>query len=241
MSRALPLAGALSVIAGCGQILGANFDDLTLAHDGGTGTGGAGAGGTSNGVGGTGTGGLGVGGTATGGSGVGGTGIGGSDAGTGGATTGGASGSGGAGTGGAAGSGGTNATGGNTTTGGTSTSGGAAGAAGCTGGTVNGVVINEARNTSGDYIELYNTDCADFDLGGYSIADSSNRETFPTGTILGPNQFLLALGNQTGSLSGGPQTNCGGLPSPCYWLVLGISSSGETISLLTPTLVTKEA
>lgn len=254
MSRGLTLAGALSVSAGCGQILGANFDDLTLNHDGGTGTGGANTGGESSGGTGTGAGGSGVGGSGTGGSsvggtgaggagvggsGVGGTGIAGSDAGTGGVTTGGTSGTGGTATGGITGSGGTISTGGTVTTGGTSTAGGAAGASGCTG-TVNGVVINEARNTSGDYIELYNTDCADVDLSGYSIADSSNRETFPTGTILGPKQFLLALGNQTGSLSGGPQTSCSGLPSPCYYLVLGISSGGEAISLLTPALATKD-
>jgi len=110
------------------------------------------------------------------------------------------------------------------------------------------VVINEARNSSGDYIELYNTDCADFDLSGYALTDSSGggadvagKETFPSGTILGPNQYLLVLGNQLVSLSSGPTNNCAGLPGPCYDVTFGISSSGETIYLLTPTSKTKDS
>lgn len=240
--------------AGCGQILGANFDDLILDRDAGAGTGGASAGGgagTGGGIGSGGAGGSGVGGTGTGGTGVGGsggTGIGGSDAGTGGVTTGGASGTGGTATGGITGSGGTISTGGTTTTGGTSASGGAAGAAGCTGGTVSGVVINEARNSSGDYIELYNTDCADFDLTGYALTDSSGnnpdtagKETFPNGTILGANQYLLVLGNSGSPLSSPPTVNCSGLPTPCYTVTFGISSSGETIYLLDPASATKDS
>jgi hypothetical protein len=133
--------------------------------------------------------------------------------------------------------------------GGSGGSGGTGGSAGATGGTggsagggvVNGVVLNEMRNTSGDYVELYNTDGVAFDLGGYGLTDMSGSgpdlagtERFPVGTSILPHAYVLVLCNMTLPISSGPTTNCSGLPSPCYLATFGVSQAGETVYLVSP-------
>lgn len=253
---------------GCAQILGADFDGLTRGDEG---TGGTSSGGatTTGGSGGTTTGGASAGGA--GGAGGIATDAGGGAASTGGsgaidgavdgASTGGGSSTGGSGatggspatggalaTGGAA-SGGAPATGGALATGGFVATGGSAATGGYTGTIVNGVVLNEVRNTSGDYIELYNTDDAPFDLGGYALTDQGNggnpdtagKESFPSGTIIPPHGFVLVLSNQLQPISAGTTSNCAGLSTPCYHATFGISQSGENVFLLDPSSGTKDS
>jgi hypothetical protein len=213
----------------CAGILGADFDGLSREQDASTGIGGSagagaqGAGGTDGGSAGTNT--FGVGGTG-GAGGTGGTGVTGGTGPTGG--TGGAT-------------GGTSGTGG--ATGGTSGTGGSAG-----GGVVNGVVLNEMRNTNGDYIELYNTDGVPFDLSGFAITDMSgsgpdigNAERFPSGTIVGPHEYVLVLCNMTLPISSGTTNNCTGLPAPCFRATFGVAQTGETAYLLTPQSTVKDS
>lgn len=50
-----------------------------------------------------------------------------------------------------------------------------------------------------DWIELYNTTDADFDLGGYHLTDSSNNKTkwaFADGTVIGPGEYLIVYASR---------------------------------------------
>lgn len=148
-------------------------------------------------------------------------------------------------TGGTQGGGGSN-TGGSNTGGGT-TGGAPTGGSGG-GGVVNGVVINEVRNTSGDFIELFNTDGVNFDLSGWGLTDMNGSnpdiagtERFPSGTIIGPHEYVLVLCNMALSISSGPTTNCSGLPTPCYFATFGVDKAGETVYLVAPQSTVKES
>jgi hypothetical protein len=231
-SRAL---GALAVFlcgsAGCDSVLGADFDDLVLAEDSGASANVSGAGGASAG-GSTADGGMLIGSTG-GGGGIGPAGAGGLSSGGSAGTTGGTAGMG------AVGGMGTGGMGSGGTAGGMDASAGTGGTGGG-GGIVDGVVINEARNSSGDFIELYNTDGVEFDLSGYGLTDEASAgspdvggaERFPAGTIVPPYGFVLVLANMP--IPDGPTNNCTGLPAPCYHVTFGVNQGGETAFLLTP-------
>jgi hypothetical protein len=234
--------GALAICAACGQLIGAEFDDLELQPDASAGDSGD-AGGGSGGTPGSGGSGATAGSAGGGASGASGTfGAGGS---------GGAQASGGAGGGSAAGGGGGDSgSSGTTGSGGSSAAGGSAGTAG-TGGTAGSggmpdagsgiVVINEVEGRAGneDFIELYNPGSVPIDIGGYKVADAEGTDqrpkiaeavVFPSPSVLAPGGYAIVVGNQGGV--GGPFT-CLNF-SPCFQTQWGISASGERVYLLAP-------
>lgn len=99
------------------------------------------------------------------------------------------------------------------------------------------VVINEvmASNTTtaqddageyDDWIEFYNPTTAPVDLSGYTLTDDSlnlDKWTFPAGTIINPNEYLIVWADEDGSQ--GP-----------YHCNFKLSSSGEDLLLLNPSL-----
>jgi hypothetical protein len=243
----LAMLGATALSAACGQLIGADFDDLgpqTDASAGDSGDGGTdGDGGTS---GATGSGGVNGASGTLGSGGRGGSQATGGTAGTAGSAGSGAS-SGTSGTSGSGGSAGTDGSGGSSGTagsGGTLGSAGTSGSAG-TGGTIdagNGtIVINEVEGRAGneDFIELLNLGPGPIDIGGYKVADANNMNVspkiaqavvFPSPTVVPPNGYVIVLGNQ---LAFGGPTSCLGF-SPCFTGTEGVSANGERVYLLRP-------
>ena len=107
-----------------------------------------------------------------------------------------------------------------------------------------GLVINEMRASSDDWVELFNAGNTAVDLGGYGLADLdtdagtpriSAAMRFPAGTTLLPGGYLFVLAN-VADAGVGPQSQClAGGPSPCFHASWAISASrGETISVVDP-------
>lgn len=105
------------------------------------------------------------------------------------------------------------------------------------------LVVNEMRASGDDWIELYNAGDAPIDLGGYGVADTeadggaprvSLALRFPTGTMLGPGQYVFILAD-VADAGAGPQTSCladSGI-ARCYHAGWAISASrGETLSVI---------
>jgi Lamin Tail Domain len=249
LRAAVPVLG---LIAGaCGQIISADFDDLTLDHDasaGSGGSGGAGATGGSKGGSGGSSGTRGSGGSS---GGLGADGAGGSSA-TGGAGAGGSSGvtEGGSGTAGSdaatGGSAGTMGAGGTTGGGGTMGGGGTAPACNSDAG-LGPVVINELDAETPDFVEIFNTGSAACDLAGFKVTDAVGVNTapklaealvFPPNTVIAAGGFVVVPAVNQPSQPVGPIT-CFGTVFPCYPAIYGISSTdGERVFLLAPGDVT---
>lgn len=105
------------------------------------------------------------------------------------------------------------------------------------------LVVNEMRASGDDWVELYNAGDAPIDLGGYGVADTeadggaprtSLAVRFPTGTTLGPGQYLFILAD-VADAGAGAQTSCladSGI-ARCYHAGWAISASrGETLSVI---------
>lgn len=93
-----------------------------------------------------------------------------------------------------------------------------------------GVVINELKGqgSGSDYIELYNPGPAAANLAGAYVGDdSANRITFPEGTLILANSYVLVRLQQP--TTSGMETSCFGY-SPCFdGTVWGIAAGGEVI------------
>ncbi len=105
------------------------------------------------------------------------------------------------------------------------------------------VVINEISATE-DWIELYNTGAAAFDLSGWMLADSETPGTpkldeaiiFPAGTSIAAGASLFILAKQDMVVMPGeqtPQTMCAPGSSPCFFAPFGLSDTdGDEIFLI---------
>lgn len=107
------------------------------------------------------------------------------------------------------------------------------------------VVINEIRAADGDYVELFNTSSAAFDLSDFGLADSEGPGTpklseaarFPAGTMIQAGEHLLIVAGQDPADGVGPHDMClpDGGPATCYYSQWGISDgNGDAIFLLQP-------
>lgn len=106
------------------------------------------------------------------------------------------------------------------------------------------VVINEISATE-DFIELFNTGAAAFDLGGKTLADLDDTTmgpkldeaiSFPAGTSIAPGGYLFILAKQDAVVMPGeqmPQTECAPGVAPCFYAPFGLSDGdGDAIFLL---------
>ncbi len=94
-----------------------------------------------------------------------------------------------------------------------------------------GIVINEIRGQGGtDFIELYNGGDKPADLSGYWVSDGTNSSAIENGVVVLPGAFLYLQDNE------GSQAACALGTGNCQWFNFGISSSGETVYLMTPDL-----
>jgi autotransporter-associated beta strand protein len=106
-----------------------------------------------------------------------------------------------------------------------------------------GVVIHEVQSTNTslpdpfnqliDWVEIYNSDSASFDLSGHYLSDSTSSRTkyqFPSGTTIGPGGYLIVwCGQSTEFTTSGPYP-AGQLRATGF----AISSGGEPIVLTAP-------
>ena len=106
-----------------------------------------------------------------------------------------------------------------------------------------GVVIHEVQSTNTslpdpfnqliDWVEIYNSDSASFDLSGHYLSDSTSSRTkyqFPSGTTIGPGGYLIVwCGQSTEFITSGPYP-AGQLRATGF----AISSGGEPIVLTAP-------
>ncbi|WP_052503470.1 lamin tail domain-containing protein [Lacinutrix sp. Hel_I_90] len=81
-------------------------------------------------------------------------------------------------------------------------------------------------NTSDDeFIEIYNSGTVAIDLSDYVIADAvSDRHTFPSGTILPPNNFITVFG-------GGTPTGIDFIAQTASTTGLGLNNGGDTVTI----------
>ncbi|MCC6877052.1 MAG: lamin tail domain-containing protein [Sandaracinaceae bacterium] len=107
---------------------------------------------------------------------------------------------------------------------------------------LDGVVFNEVRARSGDFVELYNGGSGAVDLSGFRLADGQATDTprldravtFPAGTSLPAGGYLVVIANQAAPAVG-PTTDCGmGGPPSCFHAGWGIGGGGDTIFLVAP-------
>ena len=109
------------------------------------------------------------------------------------------------------------------------------------------VVFTELRESTADYVELYNTGSASVDLAGYRIADEttadggtgpslSNVVTIPPGLALASGGYLVVEANQGATTMTGIVTGClAGAVAQCVQASWGISNTrGDTVYLLPP-------
>jgi len=103
------------------------------------------------------------------------------------------------------------------------------------------LVINEMEGIGDDWIELYNAGMDTIALDGFGIAQASGTSgppdlgsavVFPAGTSMSPGSYVLIVGKQ---LMVGPTTSCFGLAPSCFGVTWGISSSnGEGMYIMRP-------
>lgn len=108
------------------------------------------------------------------------------------------------------------------------------------------VTFNEISAAGDDWLELYNAGEAEFDLGGYAIADTdktsgqarlSKAMRFPAGTKLARGGFSLVLLGKSNSTPGPYAADAclPGVSAGCFYALFSVSQSrGEPLHLLAP-------
>ena len=108
----------------------------------------------------------------------------------------------------------------------------------------NAVSFNEISAAGDEWVELYNAGTSDFDLSGYSIADTDKATgtarltkamRFPSGTKLPKGGFVLVLLGKSNSTPG-PYSSDACLPGVavgCFYALFSVSETrGEAVHLL---------
>jgi hypothetical protein len=103
-----------------------------------------------------------------------------------------------------------------------------------------GVVLNEVCGKGDNWVELFNPTTGAIDVSSYAVADTekdgggpklSDAVSFPSGTVLSPNSYLVVAGTNGDAGSTCPD----GGQSYCFPATWGISNkSGESVYVLDP-------